>query len=244
MSVADGGDRFFCTRLLRAGAVVALLLSSASQGEAEPANSPSSSDMPTALDGSQTMEELRVHASTIADILAEASKRVDELAADDAASSALMDAIRQELALSRRWNHHLGTILDDVTEARRALGAREREAAKEITRLTVAAEEARLELVALKRVLSGPPIESEQHDKAWSEGRLDDEVFSSLGRQSALRPPAARVEAKGDSEFGDRWDRSALRDARATLLIMQESQKSAVRDVDAVRAKIIEALQT
>ena len=60
-----------------------------------------------------------------------------------------------------------------MTEARRALNTREREAAKEITRLTAAAEEARLELIALKKVLKERPGEAKQVRGSWSEGRLN-----------------------------------------------------------------------
>ena len=239
MSVADGGGRFFDARFVVPGVLIALLLSLAAPGQAEPANPPSSS----VLDGTQSMEELRVHASTIADILDAASERVDRLAADDAASPALMNAIRQELSLSRRWNHHLGTILDEVTEARRALGLREREAAREITRLTVAAEEARQELIALRKVLKAPRDQPGQHGEAWPEGSLDDTVSGDHAARTATRLEVREASAEHD-DSARAWESRALDDVRAMLTTMQESQKSAVRDVDAVRAKIIEALQT
>ena len=178
------------------------------------------------------LEELKDHAATIDDILSEASRRVDQLAGSSSEPAALVDAIRQELSLSRRWNQHLATILLDVAEARRDLSRRERQAAQEIARITAVAEEARLELVELKKVLDERPQESDpspnrqsdspntQSDRSASERRINDVARTLAG-------PGADIE-----------------DARERLNSMQEAQQLAIDDVDAVRSKIIEALQT
>lgn len=199
---------------------------------------------PPALGGNGsplTMDELRVHAATINDILETASARVELLATTDADTPALVEAIRQELSLSRRWNRHLGTILLDVAEARRALSRREREAAKEITRLTAIAEEARLELMTLRKVLKERPEQVLRGQDTWSDGRLnkkeaerqvDNLAASNLSIDDDLYREAAKVEA------------DAVRDTRSMLASMQAAEESLVRDVDAVRGKIIEALET
>lgn len=173
---------------------------------------------PAGSDGSfANLEELRLHAATIDDILAVASERVDSFAADGEARPALLDAIRQELSLSRRWNNHLSSILLEVAEARRALGRREREAAREIAEMTAVAEEARLELLALKDVLDRGPAK-----------------------------PAAALDKRTDRGTGQGPGNPAhdLVDARDRLAAVQAAEKSAIGDVDDVRSKIIDALQT
>ncbi|MGI9500501.1 MAG: hypothetical protein ACR2P3_10705 [Geminicoccaceae bacterium] len=188
--------------------------------------------------GKPTMKELQAHAATIGEILEIASERVDRLAAD-AGTPALVDAIRQELSLSRRWNQHLGTILLDVAEARRALGEREREAAKEITRMTAAAEEARLELLALKKMLKRHPDKAVQNLEERSDDMRGGGARTGAGSQTASSKPAVDASVEAFRE-----PRDDLRDMRAALASVQEAQKSAARDVDAVRIKIMDALQT
>ena len=177
------------------------------------------------------MEELRQHAATIDDILRKASERVERLAATEGVEPRLVQAIRQELSLSRRWNRHLETILLDVAEARRVLGEREREAAREIARMTAVAEEARLELIELKKVLDRRPQAAEQGASKRSDGGLDQGLGRRLASSDAAIDPAAGVSRETDV-------------TRAMLASMQEAQKSVAKDVDAVRAKIIDALQT
>ena len=178
--------------------------------------------------GERTIEELHEHAETIAVILETASEKVEQLSAANAETPMLLEAIRQEISLSRRWNRHLGTILREVTEARRALGEREREAAKEIARMTAVAEEARLELNALRNVLEG---EGAKPEGSWSDSKLD--ATTTL---PVAPPTGQRID---DDLLSD-----SLRDTRLELAFMQEAQTSALRDVEAVRAKIFEALQT
>ena len=91
--------------------------------------------------------------------------------------------------------------------------------------MTVLAEEARLELVALKEALKRQPAKAVQNLEERSDGALS-------------RPTADAVTESLAGPHGD------IQDARAMLSSMQDAQKSAVRDVDAVRAKIMEALQT
>jgi len=204
---------------------------------AEPAASATAPAAPFALgdDGDKpTMDELREHAATITDILKTASERVEELAAAETEAPALVDAIKQELSLSRRWNRHLATILLEVADERRALNEREREAAKDIARITAVAEEARLELIALKKVLNGRPTKA----AGDPEERSDGESFADGGRRMASNAQA--IDAVTADLTGPGGD---LADARTALASMQEAQKSAARDVDAVRAKIIDALQ-
>ena len=189
--------------------------------------------------GASSMEELREHAATIDGILQMASERVERLAATEGVEPRLVQAIRRELSLSRRWNHHLETILIDVAEARRVLGEREREAAKEIARMTAVAEEARLELIELRKVLKRRPPEAAEAPKKQSYGSLDKDRSAGIGDQmassGAVVDPAARLATgvSGEAEV-----------ARAMLASMQEAQESVAKDVDAVRAKIIDALQT
>lgn len=184
------------------------------------------------------LNELRVHAETIDEILSVASQRVDALAAAGEAPSALIEAIRQELSLSRRWNRHLSTILLDVVEARRALGEREREAAREITRMTAVAEEARLELLALKEALDlgsvDPSPAMEERSEVGAGG--PDPVDTAL---TDRRRHDVGAETSGLSGFD-----ADLQEAHDRLNAMQAAQQAASHDVDAVRAKIIEALAT
>lgn len=224
--------------------VAALTLIFVSSGQAEPTRLQEPSRVLPSLgdDGSAlTMDELRAHATTISDILETASERVELLAATDADTPALVEAIRHELSLSRRWNRHLGTILHDVTEARRALGKREREAAKEITHLTAMAEEARLELVALKKLLKERPKEAVQSQDTWSEGGLSEqETELDIDSQMAANLPISDDLRERPASV----DISATKDARAMLASVEAAETSLVRDVDAVRTKIIEALET
>ncbi|MDH3664196.1 MAG: hypothetical protein OEU92_29980 [Alphaproteobacteria bacterium] len=245
MSAVGKLDRIFNYKFIFYGALAAFALNFATLGYAEP----TASDVPLAFEGmvdAPTIEELRAHAATITEILETASERVELLAAADADAPALVDAIKQELSLSRRWNRHLGTILLDVAEARRALGEREREAAKEIARMTAMAEEARLELLALKNVLTQDPDEAAQSREGWPEGRLDGKPPVNIGRQLAhtgrqLASSRPIAETMIEDIAGPEAD---LEDARTALASMREAQKSASSDVDAVRAKIIEALET
>lgn len=238
MSAISGLDRVFNCKFIFCSALAALTLNFSALGHADPAASPVLPALGGEVDA-PTMDELRLHAATITELLETASDRVDRLAATDAEAPALVDAIKQELTLSRRWNRHLGTILLDVAEARRALGEREREAAKEIARMTAIAEEARLELMALKNVLMSDPDEAAQRLEAWPEGRLDDNPPADIrAHLASSRPAADMVIAKIAGPSGD------LEDARATLAYMRDAQEAASSDVDAVRTKIIEALET
>lgn len=189
---------------------------------------------PARHDGKPTMDELREHASTITNILDLASERVERLAAADAGTPALVEAIRQELSLTRRWNSHLSTILLDVAEARRALGERERLAAKEVARMTAVAEEARRELVALKEVLKRPSDDSAQRAPGKGSHRLEGRTLVGLADPS-LTDIGVGGHARSDGD---------LQAVRTTLASVQHAEKLAKRDVDAVRAKIIEVLQT
>lgn len=180
-----------------------------------------------------TLEELRLHATTITEILEIAGERVERLAVEEQAPD-LVAAIRQELSLTRRWNQHLATILMEVAEARRDLGVRERKAAAEIAELTAMAEEARLELVALKRALRTEKTQ-ESSKPAQPSDRLQ--------RQSSLVPNASSVDLGALAQdlagpYGD------LDDARSTLAHMQQAQGEAIGDVAAVRSKIIGALNS
>ena len=242
MSAGDTRDRKVNYKHIFSGALVAFTLCCAIPGMKSAQAEPAASDpaLGFAIDGSAlSMEELRQHAATIDDILRTASERVERLAATEGVEPRLVQAIRQELSLSRRWNRHLETILIDVAEARRVLGEREREAAREITRMTAVAEEARLELIELKNVLKRRPLEAEQGPNEPSNGSVDKDARASLGGRlpssgAAIDPAAKRAAGvSGETEV-----------ARAMLASMQEAQKSVAKDVDAVRAKIIDALQT
>lgn len=208
---------------------------------ADQSNPPgSSASMLEDVDGSSgaTIDQLRSHARKIGDLLDHASTRVDRLA-DEAGGNpdgnALLDAIRQELDLSRQWNRHLTAILLEVAEARRELSIRERQAAAEIHELTTVAEEARLELIALKGALEDDKevIEDDPTDIS----PLDSEVR--LQSIFDLRRDGTEIKA------GDLTDsRSNIDEARRALETMSEAQALAASDIDAVRSKIIDALQT
>lgn len=230
-----------CCSLLALGIGLAGPVQAESAGDDRslPVPSAGSDEGANATGGKPTIEELREHAATINEILDVASERVDRLVAEgDQGSPQLVDAIKQELKLSRQWNDHLGTILLDVAEARRALGEREREAAKEIARMTAMAEEARLELLALKSVLkpgSGKPEQGQGEDVGE---QRDSGPRSEIGSQTASSRSLA------EAVTGLAGAKGELSDAEASLAFLQEAQRSAAKDVDAVRAKIIEALQT
>jgi hypothetical protein len=222
---------------------LAILLISPAIVHAEPADSePADSETQIESRGSRTIEELHEHAETIAVILETASERVEELSASNAETPMLLEAIRQEISLSRRWNRHLGTILREVTEARRALGEREREAAKEIARMTAAAEEARLELIALRSVLEGAETTSGEtkSGETWSDSALELDPQAADRRRASTLPETLPTSRQVD----DGLLVSSLRDTRLELAFMHEAQSSALRDVESVRAKIFEALQT
>lgn len=242
MSAVGTRNRIFNCKYILSVALTAFSLCCAISGMTSATAEPVAPEETLVLtfDGdAPSMDELREHAATIDGILQTASERVERLAATEGVEPRLVEAIRQELSLSRRWNRHLETILVDVAEARRVLGEREREAAKEIARMTAVAEEARLELVELKKVLKSRPPEAEQAPKKRSDGSLDTDPKSGVGDQMAsslaIVDPAAKLTAgaSGETEV-----------ARAMLASMQEAQKSVAKDVDAVRAKIIDALQT
>jgi len=234
MSASASFGRDINHKCIMIGVSMALLLILPTASYAES----TSSEIKADSRGERTIEELHEHAETIAVILETASERVEQLSASNAETPMVLEAIRQEISLSRRWNRHLGTILREVTEARRALGQREREAAKEIARMTAAAEEARLELDALRSVLQRPEKTSGEE---WSDSRLDsDELLpaqtQSDTKLSSRRPAGLQVD---DGELHD-----SLQDTRLELAYMHEAQTSALRDVESVRAKIFEALQT
>ena len=242
MSIVGRFDRFLSCYVPICVVLVACVLLPPQSGQSEESasNEPALAKPALRLDAKNpTIDEMRAHATTIAGILELASERVERLAEEETGATALIDAIRHELTLSRQWNRHLGTILLDVAEARRALGKREREAAQEIARMTAIAEEARLELLALRNVLQGSRGEAQRSQKSWSEGRLDGEAPFGTGKQVASSKPIA--DAVIEAIAGPKSD---LADARATLKSVQKAQQSAISDVDAVRAKIIGALET
>ena len=206
---------------------------------ADPLDSQPSSPVTERQDGRPTMDELREHASIITEILDTASERVERLAAADVGTPALVEAIRQELSLTRRWNRHLSTILQDVAEARRALGEREREAAKEVTRITAVAEEARRELLALKKVLKGSTEDRAQQSSDQRSQLMEGHSLAGVDDQAMSKWP--KVDITLDDIAGSEGDLQAM---RMTLASVQDAQKSAVRDVDAIRGKIIEILET
>lgn len=243
---AAGGFALVCNyKYIIYSGLAAFTLISAASGQAEPTPTPSQEPptMRTSLGenaGGRTIGELRSHAATISEILETASERVELLAATDADAPELFEAIKHELSLSRQWNGHLETILDDVAEARLALSQREREAAKEITHLTALAEEARLELVELKKVLKESPDEAVQSQDTWSEGRLSEQE-AELGTRSQT---ASNLSISDHlSEGPDSFNIGAIKDDRAMLDSIEAVEASLVSDVDAVRTKIIEALE-
>lgn len=236
--LAAGGFGRFCNRpTLFLGSTIVLSMALALPGHAEPGESLSAEPWVFSVGEDQTsitLDELRLHASTIGDILDIASERVERLAVQEQAPD-LVAAIRHELSLSRRWNQHLASILLEVAEARRELGVRERQAAAEIAQLTAVAEKARLELVALKKALS-----SEEPDNSY-----DPEQQSSLPARGVSDAVSggrgAGIDAVTEGLAGPYGD---LDDAQATLTFMYEAQEAAVGDVEVVRAKIIDALHT
>lgn len=234
MSAPVSREQNINCKWLFCAAIFALILSVAMPLRAQPATSLGSAQK----DGQPPLEELHIHAETIAEILQTASDRVEQLAASEADMPMLLNAIRQEISLSRRWNGHLTTILAEVAEARRALGEREREAAREIARMTAVAEEARLELIELKKALTGQPAEAARHQKDGSdsgpgENGRPDAAGQATGQGAILDPMTAGA-------IGSLHD---LDEARASLAFMAEAQASAFDNVDTVRTKIIDALQ-
>jgi hypothetical protein len=228
-------DLFFNHKFVLCAALLAFLSSTAASGQAQPAVPVT----PTAEGGRPTLEDLHGHAETIAEILDTASARVESLAASGAQAPDLLGAIRQELMLSRRWNRHLTSILQDVAEARRALGERERDAAREILRMTAAAEEAQRELIALKKVLTGEPAATAEGGEGWSDSRSYGEVPDDLGGRVAANVTIVEPPMRSDAGLP-----SDLVEARLALLSMEQAQSAVIRNVDTVRGKIIEALQT
>ena len=235
MSDVGKRDRIINCRFILSCALYAFLLCSATPGKAE-------STIPSmGTDEAKTfsMEELRAHAATIEDILESASAKVELLAASKAEAPAFVDAIRQEISLSRRWNRHLEEILIEVAEARRALSERERQAAKDIARMTTVAEEARLELMALREVLEGSP----EQEQPVQDGRAEDRDPSSMSidpddERTSNRPDMDDITRAIAGPSGD------LHDAREKLALMKAAQASASEGVHAVRGKIIAALET
>jgi len=235
MSVATMFDRFINHKFILYSFILTFLLCWPPLGHADsPGPVPAEDEV-----GELTMDELRVQADTIREILATASQRVDELAVADTDTPALMDAIRQEISLSRRWNDHLGAILQEVAKAQRELGDREREAAKEIVRMTAIAEEARLELVALKNVLKGQPVDTQQDGDHGPNDASHDQDQTDAGGPSMPQSSLAAAVTEAISD-----PTANLDEARAALVAMQEAQADAFHDVDAVRTKIIDALET
>lgn len=216
-------------------ALSAFLLCNASPGKAETA-------IPSIGAGeakSFSMEELRAHAATIEDILVSASAKVELLAASKAEAPAFVDAIKQEISLSRRWNRHLESILVEVAEARRELGERERQAAKDIARMTAVAEEARLELMALKDILEGYP--ERKHPSLDEKGQDQDPAPVSIGTDDKRTSNRSSMDDITRAIAGPTGD---LHDARKKLASMKAAQTSAFEGVHAVRGKIIAALET
>jgi hypothetical protein len=104
--------------------------------------------------------------------------------------------------------------------------------------MTAMAEEARLELNALRSVLEGKKTTTSD---GWSDSRLD------LPPHAAERSEATSTLPKPARERPQAHDTSllnTLQDTRLELAFMQQAQTTALRDVESVRAKIFEALQT
>jgi hypothetical protein len=185
-----------------------------------------------------TLDELRLHALEIGNLLDRASARVDRLA-DEASgqteSGALLGAIRHELDLSRQWNRHVTSILLEVAEARRALGVRERKAAAEIFELTSIAEEARLELIALWEALRpGMPA------PFGEPGLLGPKPGTSQPSAPGHGKSGIGMKAAGTLEAPDQ----AAGEASRALDEINAIEKNAAGDIEAVRAKIMDALRT
>ena len=223
--------------LVASAALFAVMTSS---GYAEPgAGSPTTGLALENWDGKSavTIEELKSHTMKIGELLDHASSRVDSLAdqaVDGTDGDKLVAAIRQELNLSRKWNRHLTSILIEVTEARRNLGIRERKAVAEINELTSIAEQARRELVALKKSLvPKSPLPSEDG--------LDSDPAEASGtdQQSSLKAGPRRNDLVTEELAGPD---ATIEDARRTLDKMAAAQKIAAGDIEVIRAKIIDAL--
>ncbi|MGI9452532.1 MAG: SH3 domain-containing protein [Geminicoccaceae bacterium] len=185
-----------------------------------------------------TLDELRLHALEIGDLLDRASARVDRLAdeaSDQTESGALLGAIRHELDLSRQWNRHLTSILLEVAEARRALGVRERKAAAEIFELTSIAEEARLELIALWESLRpGMPTPFGEHDLLGPKPETSRPSAPGHGKSGIDMKAAETLEAPDQ----------AASEANRVLDEINAIEEIAAGDIEAVRAKIMDALRT
>lgn len=226
MAAGATGDLYFNHKLFIGFCVYTAILGFAVLGQARSALS----------DDQPALEELKEHAATIDDILNEASRRVDQLVGEATTPAEFVNAIRQELTLSRRWNRQLTTILLEVAKARQELARREREAAVEIKRMTAIAEEARLELVALKDILEGQPEDSSPKPDKRSD------------QQSPGKPSADFATIVNPIHEGIVLELALpgadLRDMRDRLQSMQAAQESAIDDVDAVRSKLIKALRT
>ncbi|MGI9492249.1 MAG: SH3 domain-containing protein [Geminicoccaceae bacterium] len=185
-----------------------------------------------------TTDALRLHALEIGDLLEQASARVDRLAgetSDRAEGGKLLDAIREELDLSRQWNHHLMSILLEVAEARRALDVRERTMAAEIFELTSIAEEARLELIALWQSLRpGTPI-------PFDEPGLPGDAKPKTSRPSAPEHEKHRLDTAAEA-----LRRSGRSSSNASRVLdeINPVQESAAGNTEAVRTGIIDALGT
>lgn len=198
-------------------------------------SSPASSSMGWDGTSTVTIDELALHTGKIVELLDHASNRVERLvdeAKEDSKTQELVGAIRQELKLSRQWNQHLRSILLEVTEARRALDRREQRAAAEIHELTTVVEEARLELVALQKSLK--PEEPATPAKLPSPEAGDRPQSKPANTESNVK---AVVEALAGPN-------ATILDARRTLEQVGDAQKTAAGDIEAVRAKIIDALHT
>ena len=216
-------------------ALSAFLLFGANPVKAEPTIPPINMDDAKTF----SMDELREHAATIEEILESASAKVELLAASEAEAPAFIDAIRQEISLSRRWNGHLEAILIEVAEARRSLSERERQAARDIARMTAVAEEARHELMTLRKVLEGYP----DRKQPAADGRVERQEPAPLptGTEDERTSNEAVTDDVVKAIAGPKGD---LRDAREKLTSMEAAQISASESVRAVRGKIIAALES
>lgn len=183
------------------------------------------------------IDQLKRQARKIGELLDHASKRVDRLARDSDGrpdGTALYRAVRQELDLSRQWNRHLSSILLEVAETRRELHIRERRAAAEIKAFSLVAEEARLELVALKKAL-------EQDGKRAVDTLEDGSAADGLTPQDTKALPAPDLQGM-NGDANDPQER--IDQARRVLESMDEAQALAAHDLDMVRSKLLEALKT
>lgn len=239
MSATGAFGRFCGRQVPGLTMAVAVIVGTVQPGytEQEPQPSITTTDV-LSLDGTTapSLDELRLHAMKIGELLDHASARVDRLAdeaGDKTVTVPLVSAIRQELDLSRQWNRHLSSILLEVAEARRTLGIRERKVAAEIFELTTIAEEARLELVTLWESLKPDAanlVEIEAEQPAIKPGADQDVGLSVYEADAVVKELAG--------------PRATIMDAKRTLDEMSAAQKAAAGDIEAVRAKIIDALQT